>query len=57
VSCGLSDVLFESRLQAMFRAMLAKAPEADQARTEGVLIAAGFDPTLWSTRLEKANAV
>jgi hypothetical protein len=42
--CGLSDDLFESRLQAMYRAILAKAPEAERARTKGVLIAAGFDP-------------
>lgn len=42
--CGLSDVLYEARVQAAYAGILAQAPDAERATTEEVLKARGFDP-------------
>jgi hypothetical protein len=42
--CGLSDVLFESRLQASFRGLLGKAPAEEKEQIEKILLDAGYDP-------------
>lgn len=42
--CGLSDVLFESRMQASFRGLLHKAPHEEKAQIEKILLDAGYDP-------------
>lgn len=42
--CGQSDVLFESRLQAAYRAILASAPTEQHAEVEAALVKAGFNP-------------
>ena len=42
--CGQSDVLYETRVQAAYAAILAKATEADRGETEAALRKRGFDP-------------
>lgn len=42
--CGLSDVLYETRVQEGYAQLLAQAPEAHRAETDAVLRARGFDP-------------
>lgn len=43
-SCGLSDVLYETRVQAAFAAILADTPEATRAEVLDALCARGFRP-------------
>jgi hypothetical protein len=42
--CGLSDILYESRLQAAFRGILSTALEHERDAVEAQLRKAGFDP-------------
>lgn len=42
--CGLSDVLYEARVQSAYAAILAGAPQEDRAATESALKARGFEP-------------
>lgn len=42
--CGLSDVLFESRLQARFGEILDQAPAECRLDVEKALVKAGYDP-------------
>lgn len=42
--CGLSDVLYESRVQASYAAILQAAPAQEREATEAALRARGFDP-------------
>ncbi len=42
--CGLSDVLFESRLQQALAGILAQASDEDRPVVEAVLLESGFDP-------------
>lgn len=42
--CGLSDVLYESRVQETYRRILADAPDSAHSATEAALKARGFDP-------------
>lgn len=42
--CGQSDVLWESRTQAAYREILAKAPAGQRESTLQALLARGFDP-------------
>jgi hypothetical protein len=42
--CGLSDVLYEARVQAAYAGILAAAPAAQRAETEAVLLSRGFHP-------------
>lgn len=42
--CGLSDVLYEMRVQAAYQGILDRAPEAEHAETKAVLRERGFDP-------------
>lgn len=43
VGCGQSDVLYDSRVQASYSAILAGAPAEDRAETEAALRSRGFD--------------
>jgi hypothetical protein len=42
--CGLSDVLYERRVQAAYASILDQAPEAERTETEAALKKRGFDP-------------
>ena len=42
--CGLSDVLYERRVQESYASILDRAPEAHRAETEAALRKRGFDP-------------
>jgi len=42
--CGLSDVLYETRVQAAYAAILEAAPAGHRAETEAALRSRGFDP-------------
>lgn len=42
--CGQSDVLYETRVQALYRSILSKAPDEDRIETEAALRARGFNP-------------
>lgn len=42
--CGLSDVLYETRVQAAYAGILEVAPAAHRAETEAALRSRGFDP-------------
>lgn len=42
--CGLSDVLYEKRVQAAYAQILEAAVDAHRAETEAVLRSRGFDP-------------
>ena len=42
--CGLSDVLYEARVQAAYAAILSKASDADRGQIEAALRQRGFDP-------------
>jgi hypothetical protein len=42
--CGLSDVLYEARVQAAYEAILEKAPATERAATEIALRKRGYDP-------------
>lgn len=42
--CGLSDVLYDARIQAAYKAILGRTPEAARAETEAALRKRGFDP-------------
>lgn len=42
--CGLSDVLYETRVQDGYASILAQAPESERAATEAALRARGYDP-------------
>jgi hypothetical protein len=42
--CGLSDVLYEARVQDAFQAILDQAPDELRAETEAILRKSGFDP-------------
>lgn len=42
--CGLSDVLYETRVQAAYAAILEAAPAAHLAETEAALRSRGFNP-------------
>lgn len=44
--CGQSDVLFTSRVQNAYQAILNDAPKADYTKTEEMLRARGFDPDM-----------
>lgn len=42
--CGLSDVLYEKRVQEAYASILAQAPLAERDATEQALKERGFDP-------------
>lgn len=42
--CGLSDVLYEARVQAAYAEILGRSPAAVRDSTEAALKARGFDP-------------
>jgi len=42
--CGQSDVLYESRVQAVYSSILAGAPAEHRIETEAALRSRGFDP-------------
>jgi hypothetical protein len=42
--CGLSDVLYESRVQGAYAALLRSAPDHEKAEAEVILRERGFDP-------------
>lgn len=42
--CGLSDVLYEARIQNTYRSILQQATGTDRAETEAALKERGFDP-------------
>lgn len=44
IGCGLSDVLYERRVQDAYALILAQSSEDDHAETELVLRQRGFDP-------------
>jgi len=42
--CGLSDILFESRMQSSFEAILSEAPQCDYEQTKEILKEYGYNP-------------
>jgi hypothetical protein len=44
--CGQSDVLYTSRVQDAYQAILDQAPNADYEKAEEMLRARGFDPDM-----------
>lgn len=42
--CGLSDVLYEARVQAAYAQILASAPDNERSDAEAALKARGYDP-------------
>lgn len=42
--CGLSDVLYESRVQDAYASILESFPDAEKPRVEAILRERGFDP-------------
>lgn len=44
--CGLSDVLYESRLQDSYESILNQAPQEDYDKVEAILRENGYDPDM-----------
>jgi len=42
--CGLSDVLFNARVQAAYASILEQAPKSERAEVETALRERGYDP-------------
>lgn len=53
--CGLSDVLYESRVQVSYANILAQAPEAERAATEAALKERGYEPNFVPYQAEKGE--
>lgn len=48
--CGLSDVLYERRVQAAYAEILRSAHESERTELKGVLLARGYDPAFDAER-------